>query len=70
MRTLKIQQANSFNKKRARLRDIENKLLVTSEEREAGRGDIGGKEWEAQTTGCKITTRMYLYNTGNMANIL
>ena len=48
MRILKIQQANSFNKKRARLSDIENKLVVTSEEREAGRGNIGGKEWEVR----------------------
>ena len=70
MRILKIQQANSFNKKRARLSDIENKLVVTSEEREAGRGKIGGTEWEVQTTGCKVTTRMYLYNTWNTANIL
>ena len=37
----KIQQTSEYNRiKRSRLTDRENKLVVTSEEREAGRGKI------------------------------
>ena len=39
-RIQKIQQTSEYNKK-SRLTDIENKLLVTSRERELRRGNIG-----------------------------
>ena len=37
---LKIQQTSKYKKKRNRLTDIENKLVDTSGEREAGKGTI------------------------------
>ena len=37
----KIQQTSDYNKKRRRLIDTESKLVVTSGEREEGRGNIG-----------------------------
>ena len=38
------QQTSEYNKKRSRLTDIENKLVVTSGEREGRRGNIGVKD--------------------------
>jgi len=35
-----------YNKKRSRLTDTENKLVVTSGEREAGRVKIGVGKWD------------------------
>ena len=34
----------NITKKRNRLTDIENKLVVTSRERERGRGKVGGED--------------------------
>ena len=34
------QQTSEYNKKRSRPPDIENKLVVTSEKREGGRGNV------------------------------
>ena len=52
-------ESKKYNKlvnitKRSRLKDIQDKLMVTSEERESRRGNIGVGEWEVQTTGYKI----------------
>ena len=38
---LKMKQTNECNKTEKRLTDVENKLLVTSGEREVGRGKLG-----------------------------
>lgn len=46
--------------------DIENKLLVTSEEM----GNFGVEKWEVQTSGYKIAYKDVLYNKGITANIL
>ena len=35
-----------------------------------GGGDIGVREWGTQILRCKIGSRMLLYNTGNITNIL
>ena len=69
MKTLKIQQANSFNKKEQTqwYRESAGGYLWREGRKE---GQYRGKEWEVQTTGCKISTRMYLYNAGNTANTL
>ena len=48
----------------------ENKLMVTSGEREEGRGMIGGGHYEVQTNRYKISYMNILYNTGNIANVL
>ena len=56
--------------KRNRLTDTENKLVVTSGEREGGRGNRGGREEKVQTIRYKISYKDILYNTGNVANIL
>ena len=58
MWNLKIQQTSEYNKKRSRLTDTENKLVVTSWGRER-RGNVGIAEWEVQTIGCKLGPRMY-----------
>ena len=42
--------------------DIEKKLVVTSGE--WGRGNIGVRQWEVQTIGCKIGSRMYCTTRG------
>ena len=68
-------ESKTYNKlvnitKKKRLTDIENKLVVTSEEREVGRGNLGVGEWEVQTLGCKIGYKDVLYSTENIANIL
>ena len=44
--------------------------MVTSGEREGGRGNIGVGEYEVQTILYKISYKDILYNTGNIANIL
>ena len=49
---------------------MENKLVITSGERERGRGDIGRGASEVQTIGYKISYKEIWYNTGNIANIL
>ena len=51
-----------------RLKDIENKLVVMSGEER--RENIALKEWEVQIIGCTISSKMVLYNTENVANIL
>ena len=38
--------------------------MVTSREREKGRGKIWVGDWEAQTTGCKTGSRMYCTTRG------
>ena len=43
--------------------------MITSGEREGGRGNIGVEEWEVQTTKYKISYKDILNNTGNIANI-
>ena len=58
-----VQNLKKYNKvvnitKRSRLTYIENKLVVTSGERER-RGNIGVGEQEVQTIGCKIGSRIY-----------
>ena len=50
-------------KKRSRLTDIENKLVVTSRER-GGSWNLGVGKWEVQTTRCKIGSRMYYTTRG------
>ena len=49
---------NTTNKwiepKKSRLTDTENKLVVTS-----GEGKIGAGEWEVQTIGYKMSSRVY-----------
>ena len=42
--------------------DIENKVMVTSAERERGRGNISLGEQEVQTTKYKINYEAILYN--------
>ena len=44
--------------------------MVTSGEREEGRGMIGGGHYEVQTNRYKISYMNILYNTGNIANVL
>ena len=44
--------------------------MVTSREREEGRGSIGVGDQEVQTIMHKISYKDILYNTGNIANIL
>ena len=61
---------NKTNKqKRSRLTDIENKLVVTSRERDGGRRNRGVKGEKAQTVRYKISYKDILNNTGNIANI-
>ena len=48
MWNLKIQQTNEYKKKRTRLTDTENKVVV-----------LNGEEGEVQTTRCKTGSRMY-----------
>ena len=52
--------------KRSRLTDI--KKVVTSGERGGG-GNMGGREWEVQTIGCKISYKDTLCNMQNIASI-
>ena len=66
MRNLKkTQHTSEYNKKRSRLTDIENELVVTS-----GEGGQYRVKGEPQTIRCKISHKGVLYNTGNIANIL
>ena len=60
-------ESKKYNKlvnttKKNRLTDIENKLGVTSGEGQ--RGNIRVGEWEVQTIGCKIGSRMYCITRG------
>ena len=66
----KIQHTSEYNKKRSRLTDVGNKLVVTSGEREGGRGNIRVGDQEVQTITYKIIYKDILYNTVNIANIL
>ena len=63
-------QVNITTTKRNRLTDTENKLVVTSGEREVGRGKTGVGDSEIQTTMYKISHKDILHSTGNRANIL
>ena len=56
--------------KRSRLRDTEDKLVVTSGKREGGMGNIGVRNKEVQTISYKINRKDILYNMGNIAGIL
>ena len=62
MWNLKVQQTSENNKKRSRLTDIEDKPVITS--LGAGRSHTGMGEREAQSTGCKINSRMYCTTQG------
>ena len=62
-------KTSEYNKKEADT-DIEKKLVITSGEREGGRGNIRAGEKEVQTIMYKINYKDILYNTGNIANIL
>ena len=44
--------------------------MVTSGEREVGRGDIRVGDSEVHTSMYKISYKDILYNTGNIANVL
>ena len=50
--------------------NIKNNLVVTSEEREEGRGMIGEGNQEVQTIMYKISYKGILHSRGNIANIL
>ena len=52
----------NITKKRSRLTDIGNKLVVTHGERGEGQYRMG--EWEVQTNGCKVGSRMYWTTQG------
>ena len=54
MWNLKIQLTGYYNKKEANS-DIDNKLMVTSREREVGRGKTEGGDEEAQIIMYKIS---------------
>ena len=47
------------NKQKSKLTDIENKLVITSREREEGRGNIGVGYEEVQTTRYTINYNIY-----------
>ena len=49
---------------------MENKLVVTSWERDGGRGKLGIREEEVQTIMYKISYKDILQNMGDIANIL
>ena len=49
---------------------MENKLVVTSGEREGRRGNTRVGDWVVQTIRYKISSKAILYNMGNIANIL
>ena len=44
--------------------------MVTSGEKEVGRGNIGVGDYEVQTTMYKISYKDILYDTGNITTIL
>lgn len=46
---------------------LEKKTLVGTSE--SGNGNIGVRDWVAQTTGCKVGSKMLLHSTGNITNI-
>ena len=58
-------KTSEYNKKN-RFTDTENKLVVTSREREEGRGNMG-KGLEVQTIMCKISYKDVMYSTRNIA---
>ena len=55
--------------KQSRLTDIENKLVVTSRERE-GEGQFRGEGLRGTIISYKISYKDILYDMGNIANIL
>ena len=56
MECKKIQQTSDYNKKEADSQLVtENRLVVAS----GVEGNIGVEEWEEQTIGCKISSRLY-----------
>ena len=66
---LKIQQTNEYSNKKRRVLDIENKLVVTSGEREGERDKIGvGNRYKLLCI--KISYKDILHKIGNIANIL
>ena len=67
MWNLKIQQTSKYKKKRTRLTDIENKLMVTIGEEWDSKGV---REWKLQTFRCEIGYKDVIYNMGNIGNIL
>ena len=69
MWNLKNTQTSEYNK-RNRPTDIENQAMVTSHERERGRGNIGLGDQEEQTIMDKISNKDISYNTGNRVSIL
>ena len=60
---------NEYNQKDADSH-IERKLVVTSGEREAGRGKIEVEEWGVQTVKNSISYMDIFCNMRNIANIL
>ena len=50
--------------------NIENKLVITSGGREAGRSKIGVGNWKVQIIMCKLSYKDILYNIEIAANIL
>ena len=70
-----LMESEKYNKlvnitKRNRFIDIENKSVVTSGERERGRGKTGVGDYMIQTIMYEMSYTDILYNTGNIANIL
>ena len=61
---------NNVKKERGREKSIENKLEVTSEERERKRGIIGVGIEEVQAIRYKIDYKDILYDMENRANVL
>lgn len=61
---------NNVKKERGREKSIENKLEVTSEERERKRGIIGVGIEEVQAIRYKIDYKNILYDMENRANVL
>ena len=59
-------QTSEFNEKKHTHRYREQ---TSGSQWEGGGGNIGVEEWEVQTIGSKMGSRV-LHNTGNIANIL
>ena len=56
---------NALTYKMERLTDIENKPMITKEERAWGRDKLGVWNYQIQTTVCKINNRVLPYSSGN-----
>ena len=63
----KKQQTSGYNKKETDSMDIENKWVIDCWGK---RSNIVVRQWEVQTTGCKIVHKVVLYNTGDIVNYL